>query len=406
MMKTTTISRLKGGLLVVVFTLLTVSQVWSQQTFADIPASAWSFKCLLYIKCGQNGHVHGAIPDGTELMNNFSDQYGFTVDFSDDNNDFTKENLGQYDVILLNNTTKPQESLNASQKEALIWYVEEFTGTGNGGRDRGGVFGWHGATDMAMGESGSWPWYHDWLGGTYNGATGGNADVIQAEESPEDFPAFIEMPASFNISEEWYKWETPPQSKEGVVPVMWIEGSGERRLITWITTQERALSIFSGIGHVNALFDDERVQNHFLGSVLYASGYGQEVVGCMEADATNFEPLATSPCDNCCEYEACCGTEGFEEYVAGCKNPQENVCITVGISPVDIQKAVTVTPKLVSIATNGKHTVEVINVNGETVFAENSTGSREYSLSGLQSGIYFVKVNAADQHLDRKVFVE
>ncbi len=262
----------RKSLVPVLLLTLLVNPLWSQ--FENVPTEAWNFKVLLLTTAA--GHAHSSMSNGVQLMDRLSGRCGFELVKPASASDITGNYLKDFHVVALNNTTKMQDILNAEQKKAFIDYVENFTGPD--GKSQGGVFGWHGATDLELGMSGAWPWYVEFIGTAYDGSTGGDASVYFDENVPDAHPTVLGVPSQFTMSEEWYDWLQPVEENTGTIPVLWIEGSGSTRPMSWLVADRKAKTVISGIGHETRHFTDPRVENHFAGCLLYASGYDPEPI--------------------------------------------------------------------------------------------------------------------------------
>jgi hypothetical protein len=119
--------------------------------------------------------------------------------------------------------------------------------------------------------------------------------------------------------------------------------------------------------------------------------------GCMEIQACNYDPLAESPCADCCLYLAGDGT---------CTCATLNGC-TVGINLTGGKevKGITLNPDAITIDLPGAHFVQVKNIQGETVYSKTGNNSRDYRLTHLESGIYFVSVKAGNQVFSGRITV-
>jgi hypothetical protein len=143
---------------------------------------------------------------------------------------------------------------------------------------------------------------------------------------------------------------------------------------------------------------------------MYQGGAMEAVVGCMDETATNYDANADTPCDNCCEYPVppCCGIDGFEEYDENCANPQDSMCVTVGIGKMDpfmIRDNIRITTNEVIVGIAVRHTLEVTNVRGEKVLAQSGEHAKSYRTDDLEPGIYMVKVRTPHMTVSRRILV-
>ena len=143
--------------------------------------------------------------------------------------------------------------------------------------------------------------------------------------------------------------------------------------------------------------------------------------GCKDAEATNYFCTANAAAfccagtngytldaltdDGSCAYPACCNDSDYVEYVEGCRNHQQSMCIALGIGRAILKKAVTITPEVISIGVAIDHSVEIANVNGEKVYAGTGREPSNYRLSEItqEAGIYFIKVITPAAVFNKKV---
>jgi hypothetical protein len=167
--------------------------------------------------------------------------------------------------------------------------------------------------------------------------------------------------------------------------------------LVWTHTMGRGIVIYNSTAHDDLYQQDpEGFGDEFLWrSIRYvAQDWSGGILGCTDPLAENYNPLATKD-DSSCTYAACCGTEGYVEYDPFCQQHDDAACITAGIGRKAMQRAVEITPDLVSVGINTPHTIRIANVTGESIFAQSSSGAREYQLNDLEAGIYFIEVTAS-----------
>lgn len=136
-------------ILIAVITISTLS-------FCTTPAYAQEIEweevnILLYTKNGK-GFVHDNIPNSIEAIKALGEEYGFTVDATEDPADFTEDNLKKYDAIVFSNTNNEVFDTDA-QKVAFMRYIQA----------GGGFVGIH----SASGTEREWKWFKQLLGGTF-----------------------------------------------------------------------------------------------------------------------------------------------------------------------------------------------------------------------------------------------
>ncbi len=101
--------------------------------------------------------------------------------------------------------------------------------------------------------------------------------------------------------------------------------------------------------------------------------------------------------------------------IVGSGGTVNTLCTTVGINEIVLGNFFIISPNpsagnfiisLEGIIIKGK--VEILNILGENVFAENvfNESKREINLTNIPSGIYFVKVFDGDNYYSNKIFIE
>lgn len=233
-------------------------------------------RVLVFYRC--EGFIHNSIPYGNLAIELMGDKTGaFKVDLADTYDVFTKENLAQYDAILLNNTTA-MEFPEASQMNAFLDFVA-------GGK---GLIGIHAASDnfgrhpecraMVGGEFGGHPWN---AGGTWafklnepdhvlNQAFEGKGfwhtdEIYQYKDETYEGPKVLRLLVSLDMSKEEVLKEINDGPRE--VPVSWLRTVGDGRVF------------YTNFGHREDTFMKPMILKHMLDGIQYA-------LGDLEADAT------------------------------------------------------------------------------------------------------------------------
>jgi hypothetical protein len=175
---------------------------------------------------------------------------------------------------------------------------------------------------------------------------------------------------------------------------------------TPVATQEGCMDVLANNYDANAQVDN--------GSCTYS--------GCKDAAASNYF-CTVNPTAYCCAgtngYNldaltddgscACCNDPNYQEYVANCSNPQPGACVNpVGIKLVrgsGERETVTYSQLAITISDQGTHSIEISDVNGRLLISKNGMGEKEYNISELNPGIYYVEVNTPKNSLIKKVLL-
>jgi type 1 glutamine amidotransferase len=245
-------------------------------------------RVLMFYRC--EGFIHTSIPHGNVAVQEMARKTGaFSVDLADTYDVFTKENLAQYDLILLNNTTHMQFP-EASQLNAFLDFVASGKGlagfhaaSDNFGRHPealsmvGGIFNGH-----PWGAGGTWAFKLDDPDHVLNRAFDGNGFWHQDEiyqYKPESYAGTetLRVLVSLDMSKEAVSDRIDDGPRE--VPVSWIRTAGDGRVF------------YTNFGHREETFKHPAILRHMLDGIQYA-------LGDLEADATptaKISPREPSP---------------------------------------------------------------------------------------------------------------
>ncbi len=360
------------------------------------------------------------------LIEHIGREEGFEVEVVNSASEFTPDKLDGVQVLVIQNMTVA-DRLGAGIKDAII----EWNKAG------GGIFTSHATLDGAGGE---WNWLVD---NCIYGHYVPHSDIVRADmmiddEAYEDgklhpmltgLDQFDGMDMDegrlTGIREEWFNWNNYFRGEKDLKILMNMDTDSydckcniqDDHPAIWITEHgggQGALS-YNLLGHggevhecnVSAYTNNNGagcnpVLKHFYkNAIFYHGGDLGGVPICEDPDATNNGEEGE------CEYAPCCATEGMENSDPECKNHQDDACI-VSIGQVSYRNTakISISNQEVSINYMGKHTLEVVNVNGETVFSKSFDQAKTYSLADLNTGIYFVKATAGNYKESSRIFVK
>ncbi|TWT55227.1 ThuA domain-containing protein [Allorhodopirellula solitaria] len=233
-------------------------------------------KILVFYRC--EGFVHGSIPYANQAIKAMAEKTGaFQADFADTYDVFTNENLANYDLVLLNNTTGMQFQ-EPSQQNALLDFIADGNGLagihaasdnfGDFPRCRaliGGQFSGH-----PWGAGGTWAFKLDdpehVLNDAFDGQGFWHSDEIY-QYQPESYqgPEVLRLLVSLDMNQEEVSKRIDDGPRE--VPVSWIRQAGDGRIF------------YTNFGHRNETFQNPAMLRHMLDGIQYA-------IGDLDADAT------------------------------------------------------------------------------------------------------------------------
>jgi uncharacterized protein len=219
------------------------------------------FKALVFSKT--KGFRHQSIPDGVVAMKKLAEKHRFSVYTTEDDREFTKEKLKNYDVIILVSTTGT--IFNAEQKEAF----EDFVRSGKG------VVGIHSATDTEY----EWPWYTGLIGGQF--AYHPHQQTARLKVVDKNHPSTYHLPEYWLMTDEWYAFKNFNEDVKVLVELDETSYEvGERdgksmgmgtHPISWYHEYDGGRVFYTGLGHTDEAFEDERFLLHVLGGIWYAA---------------------------------------------------------------------------------------------------------------------------------------
>ena len=233
-------------------------------------------RILVFYRC--EGFIHTSIPHANECIRQMSEKTkAFSVDFADTYDVFTRENLAQYDAVLLNNTTGMRFE-HPQARDAFLDFVA-------GGK---GLIGFHAASDNfkrhpecsrmvggifaghPWGAGGNWAFKLDdpdhVLNAAFDGAGFWHTDEIY-QYNAESYvgTSVLRILISLDMSKEAVSSRINDGPRE--VPVSWIRNIDKGRLF------------YTNFGHREDTFANPIIVKHMLDGIQYA-------LGDLEADAT------------------------------------------------------------------------------------------------------------------------
>ena len=180
--------------------------------------------------------------------------------------EFNAKNLNDFDAVLF--YTGGNLEMNDEQKAALLSFVHD---------DGKGFVGVHSATITFT----DWPAYGDMIGGYFDEHPWGTFDAPIVVEDPS-FPGMAQWGKSFVLRDEIYQIKEFSRDKCRVL--MRLEASKldlknprvHRKdndfAVTWAKQYGKGRVYYSTLGHVDANWDDPRLQKMYLEAIKWAMG--------------------------------------------------------------------------------------------------------------------------------------
>lgn len=180
---------------------------------------------------------------------------------------FNAEDLARFDVVVFNNATG--DGLTAEQEAAFqAWYAEE-----------GAWIGLHGSGDASQN---NWLWYQStFIGPEFIGhIMAPQFQTARLVGLNLEHPVLADMPAVFELEDEWYSFDAPAQA-HGMTPIVGLDETSyqptntvvadwpsDLRMgddpadhpIIWSSCSGQGRSVYSGVGHTQFVYDSEDYQ--------------------------------------------------------------------------------------------------------------------------------------------------
>lgn len=207
------------------------------------------------------GFRHASIADGKAALQKLASEHGVAIDFTEDAQAFTDENLRRYAAVIFLSTTG--HILDSDQQLAFERYIHA----------GGGYVGVHSATDTEY----DWAWYGQ-LVGTYFDRAHGHSYVTQATLHIVDrtHPSTAMLPARWIRTDEWYNFTSNPRPKVHVLITIdettYVGGvMGTDHPIAWYHAFDGGRSWYTALGHTSESYSEPLFLAHLWGGIVYAA---------------------------------------------------------------------------------------------------------------------------------------
>lgn len=211
------------------------------------------------------GYRHDSIPASVEVLRGICTRTGLCeVEATEDLSAISADNLRRYSAVLF--FTSGELSLSASQREALLAFVD------NGG----GFGGFHSATDTLY----SWPAYGALIGGYFDGHPWTQEARIDVED-PEH-PATRGLASPWTITEEFYQFRAFSRDRVRVLMTLDttsvdLNTAGAHREtedfpLMWVRRQGAGRVFYSAPGHFEGTWRNRDYQRVLEGALAWLTG--------------------------------------------------------------------------------------------------------------------------------------
>ena len=216
-------------------------------------------KVLVFSKT--EGFRHSSIELGIQAITRLGQQNSFQVDTTENAGNFNEENLRQYSAVIFLNTTG--DVLNPYQQADFERYIQA----------GGGYVGIHAAADTEY----HWRWYGKLVGAYFNGHPNNpNVRDARLEVLDKNHQATGMLEDEWNRADEWYNYKSINPEINVLINLdeSSYEGgtNGENHPIAWYHDYDGGRAFYTGLGHTNESFSEEKYLEHLLGGITYAMG--------------------------------------------------------------------------------------------------------------------------------------
>ena len=232
--------------------------------FVPPPGEAQAENRLLYLTHSA-GYKHKVLPLSEKVMKQIEIKTGyFAVDITQDPSLINAENLKKYDAVMF--YTTGELPISAAQKSALLQFV----------RSGNGFIGTHSATDTFY----EWAEYGHLIGGYFDEHPWHEEVSIIVEDSKH--PSVGHLGKSFKITDEIYQFKN--FSRENVRVLLSLDADSvdlsDPRVnrtdgdfpIAWCRNYGSGRVFYTGLGHREEVWQDERYQKHLVNGIRWAMG--------------------------------------------------------------------------------------------------------------------------------------
>jgi len=225
----------------------------------SLEAQSTDLNVLVFSKT--NAFRHKSIPTGIDFLNKMGTENHWKMEFSEDSTVFNVAKLSTFDVIVFLNTSG--NIFSDENKNALKNYFA---------RGKGFV-GIHAASDTEK----EWQWFTEMVGATFK-------DHPKVQTATLNVNTTCQHPAidGWNVNEvfkdEWYNFLKPVGKHVNVLTSI-DENTYEGKQMntdnhpnSWYHIYNGSRVFYTGLGHTNEIYQENRYYNHIKGAVLWAAG--------------------------------------------------------------------------------------------------------------------------------------
>ncbi len=213
---------------------------------------------LVLVFTKTEGYRHESIATGVKTLRELGRKNNFIVLRTESEEDFTAENLANYQAVVFLSTTG--DILNEEEQTAFENYI----------KSGGSYLGIHAAADTEY----EWDWYGKLVGGYFESHPN-NPNVREAkiEVLDKTHSATAHLNDTWLRNDEWYNYKNL-NSKVTVAMNLdekSYEGgtNGANHPIAWYHNYDGGRAYYTGGGHTNESYSDSDFKKHLLGAIFW-----------------------------------------------------------------------------------------------------------------------------------------
>jgi len=246
---------MRAAVLAILVALAMVPSSHAQQELTTQPAA---YRVLVFTRT--QGFRHDSIPDAVAASIALGNEYGFTVDVTEDPRLFDDAILPAYAAVAFVLTTG--DVLDDAQQAAFERYI----------RSGGGYVGVHSATDTEY----DWPWYGGLVGAYFADHPPGTYRAAIRVEDPTQAATRL-LPETWLRTDEWYNFRSNPRLAPDVHVLATLDestysgGTMGDHPIAWFHAYDGGRAWYTAGGHTAESYHDPLFMLHLLGGIEYAA---------------------------------------------------------------------------------------------------------------------------------------
>jgi type 1 glutamine amidotransferase len=222
---------------------------------------------LVYSKA--SGFAHKSIPTGVKALRALALKTGaFRPKFSQSVEDFSAENLKNFDGLIFNNCTRAEKAfVSPKERSALLNFI----------RKGKGFVGFHGASDAGMPK---WQEYTNMIGGCFDGHpwNAGGTWPFRVEDPGHVLSKSFDA-NTFRFSDEIYQYKGYDRQNLRVLISLDANKSGKSGKsptqdypVSWVKSYGKGRVFYSNFGHNKATWWTPFLLEHFLAGIRWSVG--------------------------------------------------------------------------------------------------------------------------------------